>query len=133
MYYLGQGIRIWKCEMSFVVEFHVKDIRVILPTWTDIEQGTAEQQEAWRRMVDALREHEMGHVEIVRKFAGETMAEVVGYGCTKDEAHEDAIRRAYEKWNVLHDQRHAWIEGLGEQYDVETGHGATQGVDLPQI
>ena len=92
-------------------------IEVTLPRLSDANRLSGGTRDRWNVYMIALRRHELGHVEIARK-------------------HMDAIRRAVEsascaEANDAARSLLATVRDENARYDVETRHGARQGVVFP--
>jgi predicted secreted Zn-dependent protease len=94
------------------------------PRWTDRDQAPRRVREAWDRFYAALVVHEEGHAEIAREGA-EALAEALAGLPPRDDCdrlRSDIAETAREVIGAMHDAQ--------RRYDVETGHGQTQGAVL---
>ena len=89
---------------------------ILLPEWTGKDDASEASQAEWDRMMGALKTHEQGHVDIAKRGA-ETLQERLLY---EREGDFDAVEK-----QVCQE-----IQGLQDDYDVETEHGVKQGVTL---
>ncbi len=95
-----------------------------LPRWRPLRSVPPELVTRWSRLVDALREHELGHVAIAEQAAAEVRAAIAAVPRGPD---ADATRRAVAgaAEEVIRRAREA-----ERRYDLETRDGATQGASL---
>jgi predicted secreted Zn-dependent protease len=98
--------------------------RIVLPEWhprEDVRPGVARR---WRRFLENLETHELGHVTIALQGAHAIDA-LLDEGLSA-ESCEDAARQADRAASDLHDR---W-ERINARYDERTEHGLTQGTGL---
>ena len=99
------------------------EIEVTLPRVVDIEVLTQADRASWSRYIEAVRRHELGHVEMARK--------------TRDEIEFKILEQVKLDKNFSAQQGNKLGQGLLRrlrqqdlEYDQSTKHGATQGVQL---
>lgn len=108
------------CEINRVaVDF---DATITLP---ELEYASDDNQALFDEYIEALDEHELGHVQNGRDAAYEVDAELMELGamdsCAELETEANALgRRIVKRYNQA-----------DRDYDKETGHGRTQGAWLP--
>ena len=97
-------------------------LTVNLPEWVNIPDNPAV-REAWQKMIEALRKHEEGHVNIAIEAAQPVIGRtIVGSGPSQRSAQEDAQRQLAE---LLH-SIDSTTRSRQDQYDVLTDHGRKQ-------
>jgi predicted secreted Zn-dependent protease len=93
------------------------EITVLLPRWAPPDDIPFELTERWTNYINALVEHEKGHVDIVVANYLSVADAIQGATC---ETAEAAAQSAVDAIRQLH-----------LSYDAETDHGATQGARFP--
>jgi hypothetical protein len=98
------------------------DMTITLPAWANIPNDPATQN-AWNQMLDAMRQHEEGHIPYVNDVAGPLNGQpVVGVGSTQDAAMASAKAQLDQKIAGANDQ----ILAKENAYDSATDHGRNQ-------
>lgn len=93
-------------------------LTIRLPRWRGRgrNQASQEARDEWDRMLEALRAHEEHHAEIARTWAPQIRERLVGLGEAEVETEfNTAVADA---------------QAEQDQYDAETTHGQSEGVDL---
>lgn len=102
------------------------DIEVRLPAWAGPPPPPAVEA-AFRRVRDALRVHEEGHVAIVVEEARRSHAALAA---APPFAHCRDARRFLMREQLRYEQRVRW---RNQRYDLATGFGARQGATLKRV
>lgn len=103
-------------EVRFTV-----DSAITLPRWVDESSASGPEQQEWRRFLQALSEHEDGHLERVRNFLDGTDERLLhGDPSNASENFDWIVNELQESSNL---------------YDSETDHGRNTGtiVDLDVV
>ncbi len=87
-----------------------------LPKWTGLEKASKAAKKEWKRMMAALKKHELGHYTRAKRWAPKLKARLVG-----QPAAEEA---------TIFDKFKSDAKAVQEAYDDATKHGQTQGVSL---
>lgn len=88
-------------------------LTIEMPTWSEYPNRPQSEKDEWDRFHSALRHHEDGHIAIFRREARTT------YRRLRRETDPDRVH------SVLDDET-ARVQGLSDDYDVDTDHGRTQ-------
>jgi hypothetical protein len=116
---------------TFSGEATVKNsLTVNLPDWVNIPANPAI-RDSWQKMIDALRKHEEGHVNIateaLQSLIGKT---ITGSGSSPGLAQQDAQRQFDQLVQAVNDT----IRARQNEYDALTDHGRKQsaigGIDV---
>jgi predicted secreted Zn-dependent protease len=91
-------------------------IRITMPRWNGFASASAAEQREWRRFVDALRDHEQGHLDLVVRHLSDVDQRLIGRTTANAES---AWRRAL-----------AALDAATKEYDRETDHGRRQGTSI---
>lgn len=128
------ALTVWELESSYRAasdgaDCGLKDVKVTLtvtttlPRWTPPNDATATLRQTWRTYLQHVRQHEAGHRTIAERNARELVRVLQALRApTCSELETLASRRVEE---VVADGR-----ARNRQYDVDTKHGQTQGVEL---
>jgi predicted secreted Zn-dependent protease len=92
-------------------------ISVKFPQWTPPADAPAELVNKWNGYINALAQHEAGHVQRVVPYVPDLINDIKASSC-------DSYNETAQAWLNAIDQSNA-------TYDAETGHGATQGATFP--
>ena len=112
---------------------------VDLPNWVNEASATTNAQAEWNRWLAAAGVHENGHVQIANDFkqnnTGTYTAQllattVTGSGDTQAAATADAIAKLDDEGNSIGEEASGELDAIEVQYDIDTGHGETQGAVL---
>jgi predicted secreted Zn-dependent protease len=118
--------RAGQCEIERVTV--ALNIKTVLPRWTAPASVTPELRADWTAFVAAVSIHERGHTELGARAADSvlrvlrTRRYTRGYSC--DLVVTEAHAAAQERLDEFHEKN--------VQYDVDTAHGAAQGVRWPR-
>ena len=129
------AIHRWTPTWAFTYEedgpsCRIVDVRIdvqsvtIMPRWTAGPDTPAYLRASWQVFIDALDEHERGHQAIAfaaMRAIHKKLVTMRALGCGSMSAKANEAARA-----IFHDYRER-----NRRYDIETGHGATQGVAWP--
>lgn len=104
------------------------DLRIVLPEWDPVDKAQADkcQQREWEAMLDALKAHEAGHVEIAKQFNA-----VLKTALTEE--NKSNMYKPYEfeiQWKKSFAKAMRVIEARQEAYDKQNNHGAKTGVEF---
>ncbi|MCL4766093.1 MAG: DUF922 domain-containing protein [Hyphomicrobiaceae bacterium] len=101
-------------------------ITYTLPRWAGADGAPPELNDTWKRFVEALRLHEEGHGRLARELAGkiELAIESMPPEPTCEELEHQVGVLANRM--ILEDKEQI-------AYDVETGHGHSQGAAFPRV
>ncbi len=128
------ALTVWELESTYRAtpdgaDCGLKDVKVTLtvtttlPRWAPPSDATATLRQTWRTYVQHVRQHEAGHRTIAERNARDLVRVLQALRApTCAELETLASRRVEE---VVADGR-----ARNRQYDVDTKHGQTQGVDL---
>jgi len=97
------------------------DSAITLPTWVDESSASGPEQTEWRRFLQALSDHEDGHIERVRNFLDGTDERIL---------HGDpSTATSNFDWIVSE------LQESSTMYDQETDHGRADGtvIDLDVV
>lgn len=97
-------------------------LTVNLPEWVNMPDDPAI-RDAWHKMIDALRKHEEGHVNIAidasQPLIGRT---IIGSGPSQRSAQEDAQRQLDQLLHMID----STTRSRQDRYDALTDHGRKQ-------
>lgn len=132
---LGLHVAQWRYSYDYVTGGETPDCRltrarvllrsvIILPDWAGAPAAPPELARGWRAFLGALRGHERGHRDRARAQGAMLWTALLGLAAPDCDALERRVRGAADR--IL-------AQGEAEQrrYDLETGHGATQGAVWP--
>ncbi len=94
-----------------------------IPNWAGAGSAPSGAQARWSRYISALRTHEMGHMQIGRKFEIAVKNSLMKMRAASCGELEGESRRRFDA--LLEDYRR-----IERDYDTQTRHGATQGAYL---
>jgi predicted secreted Zn-dependent protease len=100
-------------------------IKVTLPAWTNVLQAPVELRARWFKYLEALREHEAGHVRLAQAAAEEIRKRVQALPPKSS---------CGELSRTIDATAHKVLDEYDEQqarYDQETRHGVNQGARFP--
>jgi predicted secreted Zn-dependent protease len=104
-----------QCDLSSAKVTY--SIQVIMPRWTPPENANPELVARWNKYIQALNEHEKGHVDYVIAHYQSVREAILGAICSTADAAAKAALDPIRQHDV--------------EYDAETKHGATQGARFP--
>ena len=97
-----------------------------MPRWSDERQAATDLQQAWRRFVDALIDHEKGHGRIARQLGERIKIAIQALPpratCRDLEQQANTLAQA-----MIRDDKEQ------EAYDRRTSHGEKQGASFPRL
>ena len=93
------------------------EIEVILPRWNPPENIEAEVIDRWAAYIQALVEHENGHVEYVVNHSSAVLDAIKSATCETAELAANGVLRSIRQHDI--------------EYDMATEHGRTQGARFP--
>ena len=91
-------------------------IEITMPHWAEYDSATPAEKAEWDRFVQALHDHENGHIEIVRQYTEN--ADVMMEGLSEHEADQ--------KWQ----QNLQALQQASDQYDAGNDHGRNAGTTI---
>jgi predicted secreted Zn-dependent protease len=97
-------------------------LTVYLPEWVNMPDDPAIRT-SWQKMIDALRKHEEGHVNIAIDAAQPLIGRtIIGSGPSQKSAQEDAQRQLDQLLHMIDSA----TRSRQDQYDALTDHGRKQ-------
>jgi len=123
----------YDCKADGRVRFFYDSLSISLPKWTDYDKAKPEHKKAWDAMIKALTAHEHGHIDIYKEFEEEVTISAFTSDCDGEKAIEAANVAWNKKTEDMLNKKETENVRRHDAYDEKTKHGATQGVDLPQI
>ena len=112
------------------------EITITLPQWEGYGVATEKEKAKWDKFIEALKEHENGHVEIYKNGVEDVKAAIEGagpgYGLaeTCEEACDKAAQDLKSKADQAAEDTIKEIDKEQEEYDDSTNHGENQGATL---
>lgn len=91
----------------------IVNLSIEMPSWSEYPNRPQAEKDEWDRFHAALRHHENGHIAIFRREARTTYRRL-------------RAESTPERLNAVLDAETARIQGLSDDYDVDTDHGRTQ-------
>ena len=115
IYWNWPGYGTSDCDVALAWIFY--DIEVILPRWKMPADAQPELIRHWASYMEALIEHEKGHVEYVVDHSSYVLDAIKQSDCETAEAEANKILQAIRQHDI--------------EYDKATDHGKTQGARFP--
>jgi predicted secreted Zn-dependent protease len=104
-----------KCDLSAAtVEYKID---LTLPRLVVNDETPTAVKLKWNIFLNALTEHELGHVTFAREHAADVLAAIKGSTCLAADAAAQRVLAEITRHDI--------------EYDAETDHGVKQGVHLP--
>ena len=91
-------------------------LEITMPHWAEYDSATPAEKAEWDRFVQALHDHENGHIDIVRQYTEN--ADVMMEGLHEHEADQ--------RWQ----QNLQALQHASDQYDAGTDHGRNAGTTI---
>jgi predicted secreted Zn-dependent protease len=109
----GQGNDIVKADVTVTVS-------VSMPNWPGVTSRPQAEQDEWNRFVEALREHEQGHIDLANQYLENADTLIEGYD-------EDTAKRQWQE-NL------SALQQASDGYDGQNDHGRNSGttIELPE-
>jgi len=104
-----------ECDLSAAV-VHA-EVEVTFPRWQEDPSAPLELRERWQRYIDALAQHENGHVELAVRHRETVLQAIQSSTC---ENADESARRAVQSLNAAN-----------AAYDRKTQHGRKDGAKFP--
>jgi predicted secreted Zn-dependent protease len=106
------------------IPWAIKRITVDLPKWQNFAKAPDADKKEWARFVKCTRTHEQGHADRVRKFMNKDMP------AEWKSASAPTVKALKQRLKALGALVKAKLQEMSDDYDTDTGHGATQGATL---